>query len=476
MDPTIQSQIQSPLVRTLQSIPTNSSNFVHGIPDNTPPFSKSSITIQPYAGNAANLNSVFKFKIPQGGHLNRALLRYRMIGNRDDGNDVLQHNGDTPFAFGNGIVKIELRARTDIVETIYPTSLPFESLSQVQGEQMGKNVLIGCAGYKGIDGIGVSAAVLSPPRYQVTLNGQSTNAFTDNGENMIQDFLIPIPFSSTFYMKDNFQTRLLEDLEVLVYTRPSVIQVAGGNSRTPYPAEFLPTNRHELELRADFINFHENVEEVIRNENFKPNVPAALLQNDRLNFRAKHVSTSTSGDIATLVYEAELTCDALATDLYIAPMVHPASNIYEHYHLLERVGVNFELKSQTDTIISGSKAEFDGILSQNYSTVTRQFQNEGVLPLRWASSGTHIRLGLNNTDEFFDGGISFQSLNNPKLIITVTTDTTADFNLEVDEDGDQANVALADNPTLLEFDVVLKRKVMLRIDGNTGKISKSLES
>jgi hypothetical protein len=147
--------------------------------------------------------------------------------------------------------------------------------------------------------------------------------------------------------------------------------------------------------------------------------------------------------------------------------------LYETYESLDRCGISFELRSGGETILSGSKAEFDGVASRNYSTVTRQYQNEGVLPLRYSNSGTHIRLGLNNTDEFFDGGISFQSLQNPKLVIVVKE---ADTVLTVDEGGAQTTVTLAAKPHLFEFDVVLKRKVMLRIDGNTGKISKSLES
>ena len=469
MDVAIQSQIQSPLVRTLQSIPTNSSNFVHGIPDNTPPFSKNTIRVEAYDSEPANLSGKFKFKIPQGGHLNALMLRYRAIGHKSDNDQVLLHLVDSPFTFGNGIEKIELRARNDIIETIYATSLPFEVLSKIQGEQMGKNVLQGLAGYTGAE----LPSTLLDPRYQLTTIGANALRVRNSGELAVQDFLIPIPLSSTFYLKDNFQTRLLEDLELVVHTRKTPTQAAASYDLDATPLPLV--DRHDMSLSVDFINFHENVEEVIRNENFKPNVPAALLQSDRLHYRAKHQSSTSSLDVETLVYSVDLNTDALVTDLFISGRVHPASQAYEAYHGLDGSSIHFDLVSGGESIVSGFKAEFDGVMSQNHSTVTRQHQNEGVLPFRWSHAGTHIRLGLNHTDEFFDGGISFQSLNSPKLIITVKQLLTAPVQLIVDEGGVEV-VSLADEPELFEFDVVLKRKVMLRIDGNTGKISKSLES
>ena len=127
--------------------------------------------------------------------------------------------------------------------------------------------------------------------------------------------------------------------------------------------------------------------------------------------------------------------------------------------------------------MSGFKAEYDGIESLQYSTVTRQYQNEGVLPLRWSRSGTRIRLALNNTDEYFDGGISFQSLVSPELVISAVCVTNDPFEFSVDIGGGKDTTTnIITDPQLLEFDVVLKRKNLLRIDGNTGKISKSLES
>jgi len=473
MDTIIQSQIQSPLVRTLQSIPTNSNNFVHGIPDNTPPFSKHQVKIQPYNTLPGDLTGTFVFKIPQNGHLNRMFLRYRQFGHKQlDDTSTLAQRSDTPFAFGDAVEWIQLRSHNDIIQTIYATSIPFETASISKTETTLKQNLMGITGFTGMNL--ATTAILPTPAYTHPTFSNFTSQVDNGLHNTVQDYLIPIPLSSTYYLKDNLQTRLMEDLEIYVKMKkaPKQVLTSAGTSATPYSR----TDEHELELSVDFINYHENVEEVIRNENFKPDIPAAMLQSDNLLFKAKHDSKTSVGTSGYQdLYTVDLNTDALVTDIFIASKVHPASRSYERYDSFEETGFYFELVSGGEVIVSGHKSEFDGIESMNYSTVTRQYQNEGVLPHRYSNAGTHIRLALNNTDEYFDGGISFQSLVNPQFRIYVSYLIADSFNFDVDDGGSERR-DLRLFPDLLEFDVVLKRKVMLRIDGNTGKISKSLES
>lgn len=473
MDVQIQSQIQSPLVRTLQSIPTNSANFVHGIPDNTPPFSRTSVKVLPCKGDPTKLDDIQVFKVPQNGHLNRAYLRYRMYGHADTvGGAVIATDTDTPFSFGEGIEWIQLRTHNNIIQTIPASAIPFEVASTAGSDQMLKNTLQGLSGYFGTVAGGLSLQI--PPTYnRPTFNIAATTS--DDIANRVKDYIIPIPLSSTFYLKDNLETRMMEDLEIAVKTRKSPIQYESGSTR----AVALPIeDRHEMELTLDYIQFHSNVEEVIRNENFKPDVPAALLQSDYEVHKGLYDSTVASGSAGTrVIYKANLSTDALVTDIFIVPKVHPSNHGYERYARFEKTGFHFELFSGGISVLSGFKSEYDGIESLQYSTVTRQYQNEGVLPLRWSRSGTRIRLALNNTDEYFDGGISFQSLISPELVISAVYTTADPFTFSTDIGAGAGTVGnLNSNPELLEFDVVLKRKHLLRIDGNTGKISKSLES
>lgn len=470
MDPIIQSQIKSPLCRTLQSIPTNSDNFLHGIPDNTPPFSKTRVVIkQDGADTSSRLNNTQVFKLPQMGHLNNVYLRYRMIGHGDVAKNIRNIDTDNVFSFGHGIESIQLRTHNNVIQTIPAAAIPFEVASVAQSDQSLKYSLQALGGYEGVLG----DALLLPPRYNLPafFPAVDSDGFTDAASLRAIDFYVKVPLSSTFYLKDNFQTRLMEDLEIAVRTKRGATQFVGTGDTVD--ASMSVKDRHEIEVVAEYINFHENVEEVIRNETFKSDVPAVLLQSDYEKFEAKYVKRESIGSAGNevLTYEAKLDTDALATDLFVVPKVLEESFGYEAFNSLRNVAIHFSLTANGNTLMEGYKTEIDGIEAVHYSTVNRQHQTSGVLPRRWAANGTRIRLGLNNTDEYFDGGISFQSLVEPKLTIRITTET----DLAPVHPEDEAKTLLT-HPELFEFDVVMKRKVMLRIDGNTGKIAKSLES
>lgn len=476
MDVVIQSQIQSPLVRTLQSIPSNSSNFVHGIPDNTPPFSKHNVSVEPSSGSDTNLRTTYVFKIPQGGHISRMYLEHRMYGvTYSDVDNNPNRELDSPFNFGNSIEWVELRTHNNVIERLYPSSIVFLNASLASSDQALRYIMQGTSGYYALHD---SNYPLEPPTYSEPL--RLGNDRIGNLElQQFNDFLVFLPFSMCLYLKDNFQTRMMEDMEIAVKMRPTSAQLSTPLSVHDPTWDTSPTLENRMKLRIDFLNFHENVEEVIRNENFKPNIPAALLSNDCLKFVAKFKSKEEKAnfDQATYLYTVDLSCDALVTNIFINSMKFPDSRSYRESVALTELSQHFRLLSGSEVIWEGSKAELDGIQSLNYSTVTRQYQNEGTLSPRWESTGTNMRLSLNNTDEYFDGGISFQSLVNPTLEIRVTgVKTSTGFTLNLDEGLGPVTVFYSDKPENVEFDVVLKRKVMLRIDGNTGKIQKSLES
>lgn len=474
MDIAIQSQIQSPLVRTLQSIPTNSSNYVHGIPDNTPPFSKHKVTISPDRGDEMvnNLDSTFTFKIPQNGHLSKMWLLYRMQGHINNGNQTAYLELDNPFNFSQSIEWVELRTHNSRIERLYPDSIVFQNASLVSSDSGVRNLMQGLSGYYGID---FARIIYDPPR--LTEPMKETNISAGNGVRFSHsDYAIPLPFSFCTYLKDNLQTRMMEDLNLVIKMKrhPNQhllpdIKISGE------PAEL---DRHVMKLNLEFINFHENVEEVIRNENFKPNIPASILANDYDQYEARFIQrNSPDPNYHQFVYSVDLNTDALVTNIFVHASVSNVSKLYKRVLDTNQYGLHFRLLSGNDVIVEGSKFEFDSLESLSYSTVTRQFQSEGVLPPRWSQSGTNIRLGLNNTDEYFDGGISFQSLTNPRLEIVVNAPSDNSRGFRVKETGGTDTTYYFNNSAdLVTFDVVLKRKVLLRIDGNTGKIQKSLES
>ena len=76
-DPWINSLVQSPLIRTLNSVPSKGNNFYYSIPDNIPPFSMDKVRILPNnAGASDGLQDTYRFRIPQNGYLNRMYLKF----------------------------------------------------------------------------------------------------------------------------------------------------------------------------------------------------------------------------------------------------------------------------------------------------------------------------------------------------------------------------------------------------------------
>ncbi|MGZ8545894.1 MAG: hypothetical protein ACXWVU_00740, partial [Sulfuricurvum sp.] len=69
MDVTINSQIQSPLVRTLARTKGKSQSFTHNIADNVPPCSFTKIQIGAQNATETQFGRSYKLKSPQYGYL-----------------------------------------------------------------------------------------------------------------------------------------------------------------------------------------------------------------------------------------------------------------------------------------------------------------------------------------------------------------------------------------------------------------------
>ena len=76
MDIVINSNVQSPLVRTLSATQGKSASFTHHIKDNVPPVSFSKIALTPDGGASGTYGRNYKFKIPQYGYLRSFVLKF----------------------------------------------------------------------------------------------------------------------------------------------------------------------------------------------------------------------------------------------------------------------------------------------------------------------------------------------------------------------------------------------------------------
>jgi hypothetical protein len=101
MDVVINSQIQSPLVRTLARTKGKSQSFTHSIPDNVPPCSFTKIVLNSQNAGETATGRNYKIKIPQYGYLRDAILRYTFRENTIDPTVVknVQELYDTSYFF-----------------------------------------------------------------------------------------------------------------------------------------------------------------------------------------------------------------------------------------------------------------------------------------------------------------------------------------------------------------------------------------
>lgn len=76
MDVIVNSNVQSPLVRTLARTKTKTESFTQHLKDNVPPVSISKIKLNPEGGQTGAYNRNYKFKIPQYGYLRNATLQF----------------------------------------------------------------------------------------------------------------------------------------------------------------------------------------------------------------------------------------------------------------------------------------------------------------------------------------------------------------------------------------------------------------
>lgn len=332
MDPWLNANAQSPLVRSLNTIATKSESFVHNIPDNLPPTSFKRIVITPYQGS--NLGDEFRFRIPQYGFLEKVIVRLN-FNVKFDTTASSQQKGirDMFFSVGGNhdvntfalrfLSEIQLITHNRPIQRMYAEELEgylhnensdaySRNMRMSQGYiknhvySTGITATIGTwdvadsAGGTGptVPVVDVAGGYVNAPYYmgfpanyeeglQVGLTSQNT-ALTDivhttaptvAGDyyfrnsfcgNSFHEYEIPFAVCSSPHL--NLQTRFVEDLEIVLTTLAvaKLCSDSGVQSRLGLGAD-------GIQLILQYHNFHENVEQTIRNENYQPGVPASLL-------------------------------------------------------------------------------------------------------------------------------------------------------------------------------------------------------
>ena len=606
MDPVINSLVQSPFVRSMSTVPSKATSFVHGVRDNVPPFSYQKVVVKPWNNiSKTSQEQSHKFRIPQFGTLNRAYLRIKTINqqfatqqttlsqypngmfqttsiaaNTDDaayanlkakvripwthriqtrtnphrsaplggGGAPLLRDSAVNGQLGDGALNVqanlglasnmllidpddkvgnssnawnvvnildEIRLTTNgkTIETLYGETIPAEVVKMP--EQLREWYIKGMVGYANGEATGEPIA---EPRYHQAWDPSACHRdvygrlslrdsyLEDDAlrgsqvqlqRNQHANFIVPLTLSSLKSLSKNYQTRFVEDLELEVKTK----ELARGFNES---TQSVTDKYHDVELVLIYHNWHDNIENTIRNSNYKRGVPASVYSTNwvraatsfkvgsglgpyaipltsrnlvtELVIVAKQLSIGSVGGVDTLKRRKSDYTSLVRDLVYKVDLTGSGKTIWSSTNL-ELQGADTSDYDLTDRKMQGGDAGYGGASFKNRALVYPIDKHNGFTTTSAAGGTEHrsdgrfptqcgveysfgdamsvMRFGFQTTDEFYTGGIALQTISNPTVNITFVQTGWDDLELE--------------------FNIYVKHANMVRIDSDTGAITRTLD-
>lgn len=478
MDTTIQSLVQSPYMRTMASIPSRTENFLHGIVDHMPPYSKQRVNLNPIRGSGTD--TTWEFDIPRLGLLHSMQLYVRVkTGLRTTNANTPRRLAwdkarDTIMAFANSVVNIDLYSKNRFIERIVTEAIPYElsrthSLEDLKVTNRSYHSNNGMVFEKTNEGQataalpdgcenGIESAFLSEP-----VNGTPTNVddFQNDRSADFVEFVIPVPSCSTTSLKKNFQTNFIESLSLQVTTRK--LETHHLASSASYSSAL---DTYTVELVCDFHNFHPSVENVIRNANYEVGIPATIPYYDWLRFERRTLATADK-------VQYSLECDSLISEFIIVPRMiatgqPPLYGVDRNYYvtITSNSEVLYEMSFSEMLSHHGKSVILDEeVFYPSIPMDMQDIESRGYMP---------VRLNLRKTSDIFSGGFAFSSITNPVLTIYANEYVYRNPSHQLTHSALKFPTGFQTGN--MEFSVVGKRHFLLRIDSDTGVISRTIES
>ena len=446
VDSVIQSLIQSPYVRTLASIPTKSEKLVHGIQDNVPPFSRRRVYVSPSLGQ--NTFGPFRFEIPRAGLLDQMSLRVRMKHNKGAVPGSLEEIYDNALYFSNCVDAIELYSKNRFIERVEGRAIHWENLLHTSSDES-----IYTGSYLDVDAFTNISPHTTPIALPDAVSNESARAYLstydevqkEHWNGLFPEFHFPIPFACFSNMKKNFQTYFVENLSIVVSMRSD-----------PFFHDTISAyNKYFMELTCDYHQYHPNVETVIRNANYKQGIPATLPWYDWIRFQHKLVDSDS-------VKTYNLESDALISEILIIPTVLKAAlRIYQSYYVV--------ITANSQVIHECTVGDAIGVLGSD-RTVDGVSKTQSVKALSSPYSRCYIPIvfGLYRSHDHFSGGLSLANLTNPRIHIYPNRAVYLGLSPSIN--------SVTQFIAALDFEIVAKRHYLLRVDSDTGVITRTIES
>lgn len=448
MDLTIQSLVQSPFMRAMAVVPTRSEELVHGIHDHLPPLVKQKIRVSPVA-NAGKAGR-WLFNIPRNGYWHRATLHVRPVvsGSWKLAN-MSSYQTDVASTFVEAVQNIELFSKQRFIERVVPEAIhhemcthtpQFEQWYQFTHAQYNPTTHAYLAGSVAFPSIGNIKAIGSLEESDGSSSSEARSR---------PHYIIPIPLASFTSVKRNLQTLFVEPLTLVVTTKDFGYATISG---------------YEMMLECEYHQYHPNVETVIRNANYKQGIPATLPWHDWIHFDNQITKTASK-------IEYSLESDALVSTLIICP---------QHLHNLSQVKTTIHLQDFYVVVRSLSEVLFEGALSSlnfRYDLVLNETDHRHYYEKALDPSYKFyyaIEFGLTRDHERFSGGLALSSMTNPTISIYPNEQVYRGAQ-PVEDTAYGFPKSTATYPDF-DFKILGKRQFFLRIDSDTGVITRSIES
>jgi len=532
MDPWVNSLVQSPLVRSLNTIPSRMSSFAHGVRDNVPPFSMTKEVIDPYtpagvgwvpdqfgtAPAASNVEQTFSFRIPQSGLLNRAYLRVRAyqpysagsargplwrLDNPTAAEHVLRESGgvfSSSLNFANCFDNATLSTSNKTIQTLYAPAIAAEvrKMPDAMREFFMASLNGYAAGFTHSTPSSASQLALfrhlyDPAFYEVESGTPLAERANGAQQHLYVDFIIPLPFAVLDQLKDNFQTRFVENLEVKVKMKGAVGITSGTGTSG--------VNGYRMSLVCLYHNFHDVIENSIRDQNYKRGFPASIYTHDYVR-EGRIEAPSTGNKLQCFIQSVNLVSEIILQIKRKVPSVTQVSTTATSVGLeygpmrrdshSERLNLKITMTGSGRTIWEAYARELGGPDLHDYPLADGHAYGDDLVeqplkaPVRTTTraitdaaqtaflamttstirvggcvlgfEGMHcMRFGFQAKDNYYTGGLALQTISNPTITI-------------------EALGGSMDNPwNTFTFDVILKTCNMLRIDSDTGIITRTLD-
>jgi len=448
MDLTIQSLVQSPYMRAMAVVPTKSEELVHGIHDHLPPLVKTQVKVQPVRN--AGISGRWVFNIPRRGlwHSANLVVRPKQTSKTLKSGTIDARQKTVASTFVEAVENIELFSKQRFIERLIPEAIVSEMLGKAAKLDQWYQY-----SYADVDpdtNSTQNSDVPWPDIASESLIGGLDSQATNN-DRCRPHYIIPLPLSCFTSIKKNFQTLFVESLSLVVQTKDF---------------GYFDISGYDMELHCEYHSFHPNVETVIRNANYKQGIPATLPWHDWIQFDQRLNPTETK------FVEYALDSDALISKILVVPQWrHKTANV-KTMKLTQDIYI--VIRSLSEVLFEGTAASirtrFDLTMDETDAT---QSEESSVLDNAYLFY-IPILFGLRRDHERFTGGLALSSITNPRIQIYP--------NEYVYRTGDNTGKLTYKFPAKpndyddFDFKILGKRHFFLRIDSDTGVITRSIES